>query len=220
MNLNMNLNLSNFEFRFSNFAFAAALLLCAPQALSQSPAPAATVLSSQQNPQPSASYRMMPKDTVHIHVFQEEDLETTARIGNDGNIFFPLLGKAKIGGLTVQEATASLEKLLHVYLVHPQVSVEITSYAKLHFTMLGQVNKPGIFDFPDEGSINFLDALGMAGGYSKIANPSKITIKRIADGKETIIKIDGKKIMNPKNASDPVFEVLPGDTIQVGEAIF
>jgi polysaccharide export outer membrane protein len=113
-----------------------------------------------------------------------------------------------------------METLLREYLIHPQVSLEIVSYAKQHFTILGQINKPGTFDIPDESSINLLEALGMAGGYTKIANPSKIIVKRIVGGKECVIRIDGKKILNAKDASEPVFEIQPGDTIMVGEAIF
>jgi polysaccharide export outer membrane protein len=155
---------------------------------------------------------------VHIKVFHEDDLETTARIDKDGSIAFPLLGSVKIGGLTVQEARGALEGALHEYLKQPQVSLDILTYSKRRFTILGQVNRPGVFDFPDEMSVNLLEAIGMADGFTKIANPSKITIKRIEDGKETLIKLDGKKIL--KDASTPEFQVLPGDTINVGEAIF
>jgi protein involved in polysaccharide export with SLBB domain len=198
----------------------AALIACAGVARGQTTPPAAIPVAPEANPQPSVNYRMLPKDSVHIKVFQEDDLETTARIDNDGNIFFPLLGKAKIGGETVQEATATMEKLLKVYLINPEVSVEITSYAKQHFTVLGQVNKPSIFDIPDEGSLNLLEALGMAGGFSKIANPSKIMIKRVVNGQEIVIRVDGKKMLDPKNTTEPIPQILPGDTISVGEAIF
>jgi len=185
------------------------------------PPPAATpVAPDGQRVQPSVNYQMQPKDTVHIKVFGEEDLDTTARIDRDGYIFFPLLGKARIGGQTEQQATATMETALKYYLINPQVSLEITSYAKQHFTILGQVNKPGIFDIPDESSLNLLEAIGMAGGYTKIANPSKIVIKRIVNGAATLIHIDGKRAMKPKYASEPINQVLPGDTINVGEAIF
>jgi len=202
----------------------AALIVCAGLAgvaMGQTPVMVAIpVTPAHQSPQPSVNYRMMPKDTVHIKVFQEDDLETTARIDKDGYIFFPLLGKARIGEQTEQEATATMQTLLKEYLINPQVSLEITSYAKQHFTILGQVNRPGIFDIPDESSLNLLEAIGMAGGYTKIANPSKIKIKRVVDGKETLIQLDGKRAMNPKFATEPINQILPGDTINVGEAIF
>jgi polysaccharide export outer membrane protein len=205
-------------------AWLAGCLVIATLAVAQTPVPPAAVpvgapVAQPVEVQPSVNYPLREKDTVHIRVFDEPDLETTATIDNDGNIFFPLLGKANIGGQTIQQATETMTTLLRAYLIKPEVSVEVTSYAKEHFTILGQVNKPGIFDFPDESSLNLLEAIGMAGGYTKIANPSKITIKRMVDGREVLMHEDGKKIMSSRS-SDPVFEVLPGDTIEVGEAIF
>jgi len=192
----------------------------APPQTMPPPAAEAVAVARPESPQPPVTYELKPKDVVHVMVFEEPELDITGRIDNDGNIFFPMVGQAKIGGQTVEEATATMVALLHKYLVHPQVSIEIVSYAKEHFTILGEVNKPGIFDMPDETSLNLLEALGMAGGYTKIANPSKITIKRYVDGQETVIRIDGKKLIDPHNANAPVFQVEPGDTIHVGEAIF
>jgi protein involved in polysaccharide export with SLBB domain len=197
-------------------AFVACSGLAMGQGVPQAPATVAGSVS----PQPSVGYRLITKDTVHIKVFQEDDLETTARIDNDGIIFFPLLGKAKIGGQTVPEATATMEKLLKHYLINPQVSLEIVSYAKQHFTILGQVNKPGIFDMPDEGTLNLLEALGMAGGYTKIADPHHVIIKRMQNGQEVIIPVDAKKLLEGKNSSQPFPQILPGDTISVAESIF
>jgi polysaccharide export outer membrane protein len=205
-------------------ACAGALIFAAAVCSGQDAVPVASAIpvapAVPAGPQPSGSYRMQPKDSVHISVFGEGDLDTTARIDKDGNIFFPLLGQAKIGGETVQEATETMTTLLKKYLINPQVSVEITGYVKQHFTILGQVNKPGIYDIPDESSLNLLEALGMAGGYTKIANPAKIIIKRYVNGQETVTKVNGKELLNPNKASEPVFQVQPGDTINVGEAIF
>jgi len=168
--------------------------------------------------QPSANYRLAVRDTVHVKVFQEDDLETTARIDKDGNIPFPLLGTAKIGGQTVQEATATMAALLREYLIKPQVSLDIAIYSKRRFTILGQVNRPGVFDIPDETTLSLLEAIGMADGYTKIANPARIKVKRVVQGQETIIPVNAKDMLDPKKGFS--FEVQPGDTIMVGEAIF
>ena len=187
-----------------------------PVAPAQQPgtdAAAAAVLSSQA----AYNYRLLPHDTVHIRVFHEDDLETTARIDRDGNIPFPLLGTAKIGGETIREATDTMTRLLRTYLVRPQVSLDVVEYSKQRFTILGEVNKPGTFDMPDESSIDLIEAIGMAGGYTKLANPSHITVKRIIDGKESVFKADAKRII--KDPTDPTFQVLPGDIINVGQAM-
>lgn len=202
-------------------AWLAAMMACVTVAHGQGAAVAgASPFTRTGMAQPSANYRLRARDAVHIRVFQEDDLEITDRIDKDGNIAFPLLGKARIGGETVQEATATMESLLQEYLIKPQVSLEIVSYSKQHFTILGQINKPGTFDMPDESSVNLLEAIGMAGGYTKIANPSKIVVRRMVDGNESIINVDGKRLLKQKYASEPIFQVMPGDTIVVGEAIF
>ncbi|HEX4084195.1 MAG TPA: polysaccharide biosynthesis/export family protein [Chthoniobacteraceae bacterium] len=209
-------------------AGTAAAMACAPLARgNNAPALAAAAVSAAASPagdgasaEPALNYKIKPRDTVHVKVFGEEDLETTARVDKDGKIAFPLLGTAKIGGETVTEATATMEQLLREYLLKPQVSFDILAYSKEHFTILGQVNKPGTYDMPDETQVDLLEAIGMAGGFTKIANPSRILVKRLLAGRETVIKMDGKKILNMKYAGEEVPEIMPGDTIMVGEAIF
>ena len=164
------------------------------------------------------SYRLAAQDSVRITVFGEEDLSTTARVGRDLSIAMPLIGLVKIGGQTVRDAAGTIESRLREYLIKPQVAVAIIDYSKRRFTILGQVNRPGTLDLPDENSIDLMEAIGMAGGYSRIANPSKITIKRSTNGEQTIYKIDGKDMLN-KEATER-FQVMPGDTILVGERIF
>ena len=102
------------------------------------------------------------------------------------------------------------------FLVNPNVTVAIVTYAKKRFTVLGAVNKPGSFFFPDAENISLLQAIGMAGGYSRIAKPSKVMIKR-ANTKESI-KIDAKKMAQSGEATS--FMIRPGDVINVEESVF
>lgn len=160
-------------------------------------------------------YRLSPNDVVNVRVFQEEDLLTTARLARNGTITMPLIKSAMISGLTRQEAQERIETLLKEYLVRPQVTVTIVEYTKRRITVLGQVNDPGAIELPAEGNIDLLEAIGMAGGYTRIGNPSKITVKRKVKGKEVSYKLDAKKMANDEGSNR--FEVLPGDTITVDE---
>jgi protein involved in polysaccharide export with SLBB domain len=164
------------------------------------------------------SYRLTAKDLLKITVFHEDDLATITRIGKDGTISFPLIRSAKVGGRTVREATQILQTQLMEYLVQPEVSISIVEYAKRHITILGQVGRPGTIDMPDDATLNLVEAIGLAGGFTRIANPSKIILKRQVNGQETIFKLDANKMM--RDSSTVRFEVLPGDTIVVGESIF
>lgn len=164
------------------------------------------------------SYRLSAKDTVRITVFREDELATNARISKDGTINFPLIGTVKIGGCTVHQAAEVLESHLKEYLIQPQVNLSIVEYAKRHFTILGQVGRPGTFDLPDDATVNLLEAIGMAGGYTRIASPSNVILKRQVRGQEKTFKLNADKML--KNAGTERFEVLPGDTIVVGESLF
>ena len=108
-------------------------------------------------------------------------------------------------------------KLHDGYLVHPQVTVSVLEFSKRRFTILGEVNKPGQIDFPDNADLDVLQALGMAGGYTKQANPARIYIKRRVNDREVVLTVDAKR-MARRDA--PPFKILPGDTITVGETIF
>ena len=199
--------------------FIACVLITAGGFLGASEKPAvATPVKARAVSVPDDSYRLSAKDVVRVSVFHEDDLNTTTRVGKDGTISFPLIGTAKIGGKTVREATQVIETLLREYLVKPEVSVTIVEYAKRHFTILGQVGRPGTYDMPDDATLNLLEAVGLAGGYTRIANSSKIILKRLVNGQETMFKLDGDKML--KDSSTKRFEVLPGDTIVVGESLF
>ena len=174
----------------------------------------ATTLRAQQ-----ANYLLAPNDLVSVTVFQEDDLATKARVGNDGTISVPLIGSVKIGGKSVDDAAAIIRgRLAKGFLVNPQVNVGVVEFAKRLVTVLGQVQKGGTFEFPNQGPLDLLQAIGLAGGYSKTANPAKIIVKRRVAGKDVVMKIDAKELAGKKDAQP--FEVLPGDTITVAESIF
>jgi len=165
------------------------------------------------------NYLLAPNDLVAVTVFQEDDLATKSRVGNDGTISVPLIGTVKVGGKSVDEAAQIIRsRLAKGYLVNPQVNVGVEEFAKRLVTVLGEVQKGGTFEFPNQGPLDLLQAIGLAGGYSKVANPGKIVVKRRVDGKETVLLVNGKALA--AKAGVERFEVFPGDTITVAQSIF
>jgi protein involved in polysaccharide export with SLBB domain len=165
------------------------------------------------------SYRLALHDVVKVTVYQQDDLTTTARIGEDGSIQFPLIGGVDIGGKTVRQASALIETLLKKdYLVHPQVAISIVEFVKKRFTVLGQVKSPGSYEVSASENVDVIQAIGMAGGYTRSANQGKIMIKRVADGSERVYRINGKEIAHGDGAKS--FRIQAGDTITVEESLF
>jgi polysaccharide export outer membrane protein len=167
----------------------------------------------------ATNYRLSPNDLIYVKVFQEDDLDSTLRISEDGTIIFPLIGSVNLGGQTVEAATRTIRDRLDArFLVNPQVTLTVLGYANRHITVLGQVQKPGDYNLRDQGSVSLLQAVGMAGGFTRLANSADIIVKRNVDGEEKILRLNGKT-MASDDRSQP-FVILPGDTITVTERFF
>ena len=165
------------------------------------------------------TYVLSPNDVVQVRVYQEDDLETKMRIGKDGTTSFPLIGVINLGGKTVAQAADLIRaRLADGYLVNPQITVSVLEYAKRRFTVLGQVQKPGTYEIPNEESMTFLQAVAMAGGYTRLANRGSVTVTRMVGGKKTNFNLDLKSATSDLNTQP--FEILPDDTITVAERIF
>lgn len=168
----------------------------------------------------STNYRISANDVLEFKVFQEADLDAEVRVAGDGTAIFPLIGSVNLSGKTVSEATAILRQhYLNGYLVNPQVSLIIQTYAKRTFTILGQVQKPGAYEIIGDQSIGLLEAIGMAGGYTRIADPGNITIRRTENGREQVYRVNAK---HPEKNAETInqYRTQPGDVITVGESIF
>ena len=164
-----------------------------------------------------AGYILSANDQVAVEVFGEDDLRANGRLSPEGNLNVPLLGSIHLAGLTPTQAASRLTELYsRDYLVNPKINVTLVSYGSRRFTMLGQIGHPGIFEMAPEG-IDLLEAVAMAGGYTRIAAPERITVRRRTASGEQIIKVNAKRFTKGKGGG---FRVEPGDTITVGESIF
>ena len=165
------------------------------------------------------NYRLSPNDLLDFRVFQEPELDGVIRVSGDGAAIFPLVGSVPVAGRTVGEATDLVAARLHDgYLVHPQVSITVRQYAKKLFTVLGEVQRPGSYDMQGLQEITLLQAVGMAGGYTKVADAGNVTIKRLEGGQEKVLKFNAKKMAS--GSGNTAIMIRPGDVITVAESLF
>jgi len=167
-----------------------------------------------------ANYKLSANDLLDFRVFQEPELDGVIRVSGDGTAIFPLIGAVNMVGKTVTQATEDIKaRYRDGYLVYPQVSLTVRTYAQKLFTVLGQVQKPGSYDMKGSDEITLLQALGMAGGYTKIANPGRVTVKRQQEGGgERVIRLDAKRMARGDDSAS--FYIKPGDIITVAESLF
>jgi polysaccharide export outer membrane protein len=191
----------------------------APAAAGTPGAPAAPAPSSVAPQYTNGGYVLQANDLVRITVFEEDDLTTETRISKSGVINFPLIGSVRVAGRTVDDATSEIrERLDKDYIVNPQVTLVLVDFAKQWVTVLGEVQKPGQVEIPAEGGLDLLGAIALAGGYTRIADPSHVIVRRQVDGKDRVLRVNAKQLSRDSRVQQ--FEVQPGDTINVGQSFF
>lgn len=167
----------------------------------------------------SNEYKLAPNDLLDFRVFQEPELDAVVRISGDGQAIFPLVGGVSIGGSTISEAIELIKaRYRDGYLINPQLTLTVRTYAKRLFVVLGQVQQPGSYDIQGGNEITLLQAIGMAGGYTKIADPANVTVKRLEEDGERVLKFNAKRMARGDDKTS--FVIKPGDVISVGESLF
>ena len=83
------------------------------------------------------------------------------------------------------------------------------------FTIIGQVNRPGTYDFGGSDSLGLLEAVGMAGGFTRIADRGHVVVKRREGDIMRTIKVNVKRLSTDRPDQ---FDIKTGDVINVGES--
>ena len=87
-----------------------------------------------------------------------------------------------------------------------------------HFNIIGQVKNPGSYAIP-EREIALVEAISMAGGFTRIAARNRTRIIRVEDGVEKIIEVKIDAIIKAGKKIQDV-PIKPGDVIVVPESFF
>ncbi len=157
--------------------------------------------------------RIASGDLLEITVYGMEDMSQKARVDGDGNISLQLVGQVHVSGLTASEAEKLLAKTSvdKGILKDPHFSVFMKENAESGISVLGEVQKPGIY--PLQGGQHLLDVISAAGGTTEKAG-RVVTITHRDSPAEMI------KVQLPKAEDDPLNNVpiYPGDTVVVAKA--
>ncbi|MBM3268861.1 MAG: polysaccharide export protein [Candidatus Sericytochromatia bacterium] len=126
-----------------------------------------------------ADYSLRYGDAIGVTVVGHPELSVpTQPIRPDGQVALPLVPDLPAAGRTIPELTAAITAAYRPYLQKPQVVISLTRIRPLKVTVLGQVGKPGTFDFDEEPDL--ADALAVAGGLTRRA--ARDHVKVVAPG--------------------------------------
>jgi protein involved in polysaccharide export with SLBB domain len=157
-----------------------------------------------------------PGDVLEVKVYDENELSGIFAVASTGTISFPLIGKVHVEGLASTDVADTIQKSLsEKFLKNPQVSIVIREYNSKKVSIFGEVNKPGTFKYEDNMTV--IQAVSMAGGFSKMANKNQTNVTRIESGEEKKFFVPVEAIAEGKAKN---FYLKPGDIVYVPESIW
>ncbi len=117
-------------------------------------------------------------------------------VSSEGAIDLPLLGTLNVSGLTTAQIRNLVKQKAVVYYKDPVVNVRISNFK---ITVLGEVNKPGIYYIGGEKA-TLLDALGLAGDLTIFGKRENVMLLRQVGDKQKAVRYnlnDGQALNSP-----------------------
>jgi polysaccharide biosynthesis/export protein len=159
----------------------------------------ALVLATAPQAQAQDPYQLQPGDVVEITVIEDPNLNRRVLVGPDGRISLPLAGSVVAAGRTLSEVQSSIQTgLAGSFVRPPTVTASLVSLAPpplpeleeeielFSVYVLGEVNRPGRYDYESEKPISVLQALALAGGPGIFADRDEIQVRNLEDGAEKV----------------------------------
>src|SRR6266478_2114314 len=103
-------------------------------------------------------------DLLEVSLYGMPDFKTDVRVSSGGEISLPMLGTVAVRGVSVEQAATLIERNLTQKGIFndPHITVFVKEYATQGISVLGEVQKPGIY--PLLGERKLYDAISAAGG--------------------------------------------------------
>ena len=164
------------------------------------PAPAAT-----------GEYVVGIGDLLNVLVWDQDKMSARVRVRSDGRVSLPFLDDVPAAGFTPVSLARRLEERLKSVIVTPQVTVVVEESKPLSVSVLGQVEKPGLYSL-DPGA-GIAQALAAAGGLKDFARKDRIFLLRTDD--ETVRIRMTYADVTTKTGRTSALRVRTGDVVVV-----
>lgn len=181
----------------------------------QGPPTAETVPGKQSvSPVAGSDLLIQSGDLLAISLYGIADFSREVRVTERGNITLPLIGDLHVAGLTIHSAEALVQKRLvdGSFFADPQVSITAQESASQGTSVLGEVQKPGIYTLP--GQRTLFDALSAAGGITPRAGNTIVITHRGQSNDVQKVQLPPDQTLPPESN----VAISPGDTIVVSKA--
>ena len=130
------------------------------------------------------------------------------RVGLDGSIDHPFLGKIYVAGLSLREVAQKIELAASKYIDQSGVIVKLLND---HVTIMGEVRNPGRFLMNSE-EISILEAISLAGDMTDFANRKAVRLIRKDGDTPQMLIID---TTDERRMFTPYYYIKPGAIVYI-----
>ncbi len=168
-------------------------------------------------PPPHEVTTLGPGDVFELHIVGEEKLPTTFTVAPDGTVDLPYIHRVQALGLEPQQLAEQVRAKLvaNDILLDPSVSINLKDLNSKRIEILGEIQKPG--SLPMVSGMTLLRAISMAGGFSAMANRSRVMIRRRVGTGTKAATVSVEDIM-ANRIPDPLLQA--GDSINIDQRVF
>jgi len=123
------------------------------------------------------AYAVGPGDVLQVRAWKNDALSQRVTVRPDGFVTLPLIGDVSAGGRTVEQISQDIvSRASKFYTEQLVVAVEVAELHSYRVYVMGEVSRPG--EFTPRGQVTILQAIALAGGFTRFAAPDKVIIVR------------------------------------------
>jgi polysaccharide export outer membrane protein len=165
-----------------------------------------------QDPAATANYLVGPQDVLVVTSYDQPDLTGKFTVETDGTFTYPLIGRVRVGGMTLRAVEGLLRDALVAdgFFNHPEVTVVVEQYRSQKVYIVGEVRSPGAY--PLSGDMRLVEAIAVAGSTTPSASSEVVIVHASSESR----RVDLRELENG-DASQNV-RLQNGDTIFVQRA--
>ncbi len=154
-------------------------------------------------------------DLLLISESHTPEFRSEVRVSREGTVSLPLVDEVAVKGMDEQGAARAIEKALVArgMLLHPQVNVLVIGFVGQDVSVLGEVQRPGVYTYGYHHRL--LDLISAASGLTPTAG-RMVNIYHANDPRTPHPVSLDPAASDPGGDHDP--ELSPGDTVQVSRA--
>ena len=130
-------------------------------------------------------------------------------IDANGEVEFPVVGRVKLGGLTVYEAEEKIRAIAEEYLEEPVVRVRLLNF---RYTVIGEVTGKATTVNTYNNRMSMMEAIGLVKGLTEMADMSNVKLVR-QEG--DVAKVYYVNLLDENFIRSPLYYVHPNDVIIV-----